>query len=498
MSKEPAIAMEGITKIFGENFKANDSIDFKVRRGTIHALVGENGAGKSTLMNILYGLYSPTSGTIKINGTLESINSPREAISLGIGMVHQHFMLVGTLSVLENILLGYESTDLFGKIDVASSTQRTLKLLESFSISIDLKEKAENLPVGIQQKVEILKVLYRNSEILILDEPTAVLTPQETDELFNTLKVLKSTGKTIIIISHKLKEVLKVSDYITVLRHGKVAGELKTSETGRDELSRLIVGGEFSDSLRQEFVTREKTVLSIKELSVLNDKKFKTVRSVSFEIKAGEIFGIAGVEGQSELIEAICGLRRVHSGSIWIDGQMIDSRTPVSHIPADRHKYAMVKEYDISKNVLLGRQREGMFSTSFAVKYDRLRKYSDQLIKEYDIRPSDPLLKIDSLSGGNQQKVVVSRELSKIASLIIAAHPTRGLDIKASAFVRESLLKQKEKAVLLISSDLLELLKISSRIAVLFNGEITGLFNACDTNEMEIGLYMTGMKTNIK
>ncbi len=497
MSQEPAIVMEGITRIFGEDFKANDSIDFRVRKGTIHALVGENGAGKSTLMNILYGLLSPTYGTIRINGLEKNINSPREAISLGIGMVHQHFMLIETLTVLENIILGDESTGPFGRLDLSKAAEKVSALLKSFRISIDLNEKVENLAVGVQQKVEILKVLYRNADILILDEPTAVLTPQETDVLFDTLEELKSIGKTIILISHKLLEVLSVSDYITVLRHGKVTGNLKTSETSKEEISVLITGDEFKDSLQQEFRSAGEIVLEVKGLSVLNDKKFETVKSVSFELRAGEILGIAGVEGngQSELIEAICGLRQMSSGSIKIDGQSIQNTTPVSLIPSDKLKFAMVKEYDITGNILLGRQNEEQFSKALAINYDRLRRFSEQLIEEYDIRPSDPDIKIGSLSGGNQQKVVAARELSKNASLIVAAHPTRGLDIKASAFVHGTLLKQKTKAVLLVSSDLNELLKLSNRIAVIYNGKITGLFETNETNEKELGMYMTGMRT---
>ncbi len=499
-----AIEMYDITKTFGDNFKANDSVNFKVTKGEIHALVGENGAGKSTLMKILYGMYHPTGGKILINGKEELLSSPSAAIHLGIGMVHQHFMLVGTLSVLENIILGDETTT-FDFIDYKSSEKKINSITQNFNINIDLKKKVETLPVGIQQKIEILKILYRNADILILDEPTAVLTPQETDELFNTLKELKREGKTIILITHKLGEVLSISDSVTVLRHGKLAGEVKTASTNKNELAKLIVGGESTGESdfpsKQSHIENEKVILSLNNVTVLNDKKIDAVRNVSFQIKSGEILGIAGVEGngQTELIEAINGLRKLSEGELLINGKNPNSRYPIAHIPADRHKNGVVMEYSVADNVMLGRERENIFSTPLAIKKNEVINYTNRLIDEYDIRPKNAFQEISGLSGGNQQKVVAARELTKKTELIIASHPTRGLDIKATNFVHTALVKEKNmgKAILVVSSDLQELLKLSDRIAVMYNGEITAMLSSKDTNEREIGLYMTGMNNTI-
>jgi ABC-type uncharacterized transport system ATPase subunit len=486
--------MENITKIFGE-LKANDSIDLKVKSGGIHAIVGENGAGKSTLMKILYGMYEADSGKIFLNDKEVTINSPAAAIKHGIGMVHQHFMLVGTLSVIENIILGSEIITGVGFLNINESKKIVNELIKSFNINVDISSKIESLPVGIQQKVEILKILYRKANILILDEPTAVLTPQETEDLFNTLRKLKAEGKTIIIITHKLGEVLQISDSVTVLRHGKVTGELETKSTSREELAKLIVGFDFKMEENKRSKEPGKTLLKIEELSVLNDKNIPAVKDVSFEIHAGEILGIAGVEGngQTELVESIAGLRKQLKGSITING----NNNIKANIPADRHRDGIVMDFTLADNMILGRQREKQFGTALMLNQTGVHTFADNLVKEFDIRPGDYKAMISSLSGGNQQKAVVARELTKGADLIIVSHPTRGLDIKASDFVHHSILKEKEKgkAVLLVSSDLTELLKLSDRIAVMYNGEINALLDPEKTNEKEIGLYMTGGKT---
>lgn len=500
MTDQFAIEMTGITKFFGEDIKANDSVDFSVKAGEIHALVGENGAGKSTLMNILYGMYHPDEGKIFINGYEVTISSPADAIKLGIGMVHQHFMLVNTLSVLENIILGDEITGAFDTIDMNRCRQKVKKILNSFDISIDLEEVTGRLPVGIQQKIEILKLLYRNADILILDEPTAVLTPGETDELFKTLKELKKEGKTIILITHKLAEVLEVSDRVTVLRRGKVTGVIQTAMTDTTELSELIIGGKFVHQDAKTDSPGAKIILEVSGLTVKNERTIEAVRNVSFGISAGEILGVAGVEGngQTELIEAACGLRKIETGSIKINGNEITGKTEIAHIPANRHKHGMVAEYSLSENILLGRESEQQFSGFMQIKKQEVDSFTDDLIAEYDIRPQDHDTLISGLSGGNQQKVVAARELTKQTDVIVVSHPARGLDIKAANFVYQTLLSasKKGKATLLVSSDLGELLKLSDRIAVMYNGRIAVILDAKQTNEREIGEYMLGVKSN--
>ena len=533
--------MKGITKRFG-GVLANDSINFKVKKGEIHALVGENGAGKSTLMKILYGLYQPDSGNILINGKEKSILSPSDAISLGIGMVHQHFMLVGTLTVLENIILGDEDVFFGGILNLSAARKRLEELIKTFRLNIDLNSKVENLPVGLQQKIEILKILYRKSGILIFDEPTAVLTPQETDELFTLMKNLKQDGKTIILITHKLGEVLSVSDSVTVLRHGKVVSEKNISETNQTELAEMIVGGLIPPVENKLISENSKVIISVKNLIIECDTRYNIVNGVYFEIHSNEIFGIAGVEGngQTELVEAINGLREIKSGEIkfyadtshlcesstrrvvdqtplpdrqaglqngdWRNSKKLSDSFPplfkergsggevvVSHIPADRHKHGMVKEYKLFENVLLGRQNENRFRGKIVIKENALIDYTKKLIEKYDVRPVNPQQITGSLSGGNQQKLVVSRELTKGSDLVIASHPTRGLDIKAASFVLNALIEErnKGKAIILVSSDLSELLQISDRIGVMYGGKIIAVLNPSETNEREIGMYMT-------
>jgi simple sugar transport system ATP-binding protein len=406
-------------------------------------------------------------------------------------MVHQHFMLVGTLSVLENIILGNEETSFGGILDLPLSRRKLEEIIKTFRLNINLNSKVENLPVGIQQKIEILKVLYRESEILIFDEPTAVLTPLETDELFTLFKILKQEGETIILITHKLGEVLRISDRVTILRHGKVVGEKNTAQTNRVELAEMIVGGNLPREQEKSVQKGKKAILEVKNLIVKDNRYHDAVNDISFNIFSGEIFGIAGVEGngQTELVEAINGLREIKSGEIRING-----RKTISHIPADRHKHGMVNEYKLYENVLLGRQEEKRFCSKISIKEKHLVEYSKELINKYDVRPGDAMQVISGLSGGNQQKLVAARELTKESDLVIACNPTRGLDIKASAFVLNILLEErnKGKAVLLVSSDLNELLRTTDRIGVMYNGKLAAILSTAGTTESEIGMYMTG------
>jgi simple sugar transport system ATP-binding protein len=496
----PAVEMTGITKTFGEKVIANDSVNFSVKKGEIHALVGENGAGKSTLMKILYGMHLPDSGTININGNEEVISSPAKAISLGIGMVHQHFMLVDTLTVLENIILGNEDTKFGGLLNLYPAENRIRKLIKNYNINIDIDEKIENLPVGLQQKVEILKILYRDAEILILDEPTAVLTPQEKDELFKSLRDLKEQGKTIILITHKLDEVKSISDSVTVLRRGKLAGVLETGKTSIDEIAKLMIGKDYFYKEEKPSGISGKLLLNVQNLSVKNDRGIETVRNVSFSIEGGEILGLAGIEGngQTELIGALTSVRKIENGKFTFGGKSLD-KIMIANIPANRQKEGIVKEFSIAENIILGRQKEKNFSNFLVLKQKQIKNYSAELISKFDIRPVDTEQKIKELSGGNQQKVVTARELSKNTGFIIASHPTRGLDIKASNFVHSRLLEAKKegKAILLVSSDLNELLKLSDRIAVMYKGNIAAVLNAEKTNERELGLYMTGAKEKV-
>lgn len=493
-----AVEMQNITKSFGEKVIANRSVDFRVRKGAIHALVGENGAGKSTLMNILYGMYRADAGKIKINGNEEIIPSPNRAIKLHIGMVHQHFMLINTLTVLENIILSNESIGSFGHLDKNSSRKNILNKMRSYHIDIDPDTRINELSVGLQQRVEILKILYRDADILILDEPTSVLAPQEIDELFITLKDLKVKGKTVILITHKLNEVLEISDNVTVLRQGKVAGELVTSQTNGEEISKLMVGYNFEESYFKDTEPLEKIILEVTDLSVLNERKFEAVNHVSFKVHSGEIFGIAGVEGngQNELVEAVTSLRKPSNGQIRVNGQEISKKIPIAHIPADRQKNGMVMEFPVPENIILGRERENQFSSRFKFKEKNIDSYSSSLVREYDIKIENLSQKIKELSGGNQQKVVAARELGKNSVLLVINHPTRGLDIKGADYIHEVLLNERKKgrAILLVSSDLAELIKLSDRIAVMLNGKFAAVLDAGKTNERELGLYMTGAK----
>lgn len=520
----PAVEFHNISKSFG-SIKANDSISFSIRKGSIHAIVGENGAGKTTLMKILYGMYHSDSGEILINGTPQTIDSPATAIQLGIGMLHQHFMLVKPMTVLENIILGREPVKNFAFIDYGRARNQIQNLIASFNFKTALNEKVENLSVSAEQQVEILKVLYRNAGILILDEPTAVLAPQECDDLFAILKELRDEGKTIILITHKLSEVMRISDHVTVLRHGRVTGDVGTKNTSSQELAKLMVGKEevaathsFRTRMGQEvaaardFQTRtfgsmacikEDKILAVSNLTVRSDRHLVAVSDVSLTLHSGEILGIAGIEGsgQNEFAEAIAGIREFESGTIVFFPLEGGSGDDVAHIPENRQEQGLVLEMTVKDNMILGRHRERQFCSSIGqiflsvTEQDSVRKFADDLIYEYDIRPPDPLRKVRFISGGNQQKIILARELSKDALVIILNQPTRGLDINATEFVHKTIIEQKHKGrgIVLISSDLSELLKLSDYIAIFYEGKVVKVLNAIETNEYEIGKYMTGI-----
>jgi ABC-type uncharacterized transport system ATPase subunit len=499
-----AIELKNITKVF-PGVVANDKISLQIKKGEIFAIVGENGAGKTTLMNIIYGLYTPDSGEIYIFGKRITHHSPRKAIELGVGMVHQHFMLVPVFTVYENIILGNEFIKNGFVFDRKKAIEEVKKLSEKYGLKVDPEEKVQNLPVGIQQRVEILKVLFRGAEILILDEPTAVLTPQETKELFETIKALKKAGKTIIFISHKLKEVLEIADRICVLKNGKVMGIKNKEETNEKELARLMVGRDVVLEVPKKDIEPGEVILEVKDLVVLNDKGIPAIKGISFKLRRNEILGIAGVEGngQKELVEALTGLRPIESGKIIVKGKEIFSTDAkilrnmgMAHIPEDRRARGLVLPFTVSYNLFLGRQREKLFSKGRFLNSGYIKIFGNNKVEEYDIRPRNPYLKVDSLSGGNQQKVVVAREVSYDPDILIASQPTRGLDIGATEFVHKKLVEQREsgKAVLLISLELEEIMSLSDRIAVLYNGEIVGEMSAKEATEEELGLLMLGLK----
>jgi simple sugar transport system ATP-binding protein len=500
--------MENIVKRF-PGVLANDHINLEIRKGEIHALLGENGAGKTTLMNILYGLYGPDDdiGKIFINGKEVFIKEPIDAMNSGIGMVHQHFMLVPIMTVAENVILGAETTFSGVRLNYSFSRERVSQISRENGLDIDPDAVIENLPVGLQQRVEIIKILYRGAEILILDEPTAVLTPQEVVELFKTLKALKEEqGKTIIIITHKLKEPMALADRITVLRRGKVVGTVNRDDTSAKDLAEMMIGRK-QVALQKSKPDTTETLLNIENLYVEGERGQVAVKGINLEIHGGEILGIAGVvgNGQSELAEAITGLRPVKDGNILLTGKNLKNSstreiydTGLSYIPEDRQKTGTVGQFTVAENLILGIHHykkwflKGLFSYFFDLK--NVNSNADTSIHNYDIRTPSIFTKISSLSGGNQQKVVVARELSKNPYVVIASQPTRGLDVGVIEYVHQRLLEIRNsgKGVLLISSDLDEILAISDRIAVMFEGEIVSIEDPQTTNEQRLGLLMAG------
>jgi ABC-type uncharacterized transport system ATPase subunit len=506
-----AVEMREITKAW-PGVVANDHVNLKVRKGEIHALVGENGAGKTTLMNILYGLIRPDSGEIYINGELAHIHGPRDAIRQHIGMVHQHFMLIPPLTVAENIVLGHEPGGINALYNARQAREVIENLSKQYGLPIDPNAKIEKVSLGLQQRVEILKTLYRAADILIMDEPTGVLTPQETNELFRVLRGLVEKGKTIIFITHKLREVLALTDTITVLRRGKNAGELVTRQTNQAEIARLMVGREVLLRVNKTPAKPGPVVLHVEDLHALSDRGLEALHSVSFDVRAGEILGIAGVEGngQSELVEALTGMRKITRGKLTItqvkNGQAgvtsdlttLDAREErlvgLAHIPEDRRGSGLVLNDTIEDNLILGRQRWPQFSWNGVVMLLRnIAKWAKRLITEFDVRTSSAEAPARSLSGGNQQKVIIAREFSANPMALIASQPTRGIDIGAIEFIHRRIIEQRDagKAVLLISAELDEIRSLSDRIAVMYEGKIVDIVSP-DASEEQLGILMTG------
>jgi ABC-type uncharacterized transport system ATPase subunit len=500
-NKNYAVEMRGITKRFGEVL-ANDSINLAIPAQSIHAIIGENGAGKSTIMNILYGFYTANEGEIFINGEKRSINNSRDAIALGLGMVHQHFMLVETLTVTENIILGAEPIAGLA-IDYKKASARVRELSEQYGLKINPDARIADLSVGQQQRVEILKTLYRGAQILILDEPTAVLTPQEVTEMFAILRGLREQGKTIIIITHKLAEVLALSDNITVMRDGKVVSSLPTTEATAEKLASLMVGRECLLRVEKKDATPAEATLEVQGLSITDKKNHAILNDISFSVRSGEILGIAGVEGngQTELIEILAGLQAPSSGDVLLEGKSIkrlDARQRkqhgVAHIPEDRHRRGLLLPFDLSGNSILGVHRNVPISGAVLLNQPYIDERAERLVKEYDVRPPNIALSAKALSGGNQQKLIVARELDINPKLILISQPTRGVDIGAIEFIHKKIIEYRDHgaAVLLVSAELDEVLSLSDRVIVMYDGRIVGEVNPKTVSEEEIGLMMTG------
>lgn len=501
MAHENVIEMREITKIFGE-FVANDKINLELRKGEIHALLGENGAGKSTLMNMLAGLLEPTSGEIVVNGKSEKLDSPSKAASLGIGMVHQHFMLVEAFTVAENIILGSEVTNK-GVLDLKKANADILELSERYGLAVDPTAKVEDISVGAQQRVEILKTLYRGADILIFDEPTAVLTPAEILELMDIMKTLVKEGKSIILITHKLDEIRAVADRVTVIRRGKSIQTVSIEGATNKNLAEMMVGRSVSFVTEKEEAQPKEVVLQISDLVVNENRGVPAVKELSLDVRAGEIVGIAGIDGngQSELIQAITGLRKVKSGSIKIKGQEVVGLSPrkitemnVSHVPEDRHRDGLVLEMMLSENIALQTYYKEPLSKNGVLNYNQINSYARKLMEEFDVRAANEIVPASALSGGNQQKAIIAREVDRNPDLLIVSQPTRGLDVGAIEYIHKRLIgeRDKGKAVLVVSFELDEILNLSDRIAVIHDGKIQGIVKPSETNKQELGILMAG------
>jgi simple sugar transport system ATP-binding protein len=495
------LRMQNITKKY-PGVVANDQVSLELSEGEIFALLGENGAGKSTLMKILYGLEIPDAGQIELKGQTLSLESPRDAIHAGIGMVHQHFMLVPTLTVVENIALGLPSNrEPFTNLSAAEN--RIREISSKYRLEVDPRAKVWQLSVGEQQRVEIIKAIYRGTEILILDEPTAVLTPQEVHELFTTLGALTEQGHSIIFISHKLDEVMEISQRVMVMRLGKVVGTVETANTNAQELVRMMVGRDVMFRLDKHKVTQGNVTLEVKDLEVSDDRNLPAVRKVSFQIHEGEIYGIAGVDGngQRELVEAVTGLRRIQSGNLLLKGEEVTHRPPkellemgLGHIPEDRQRSGLVLKFTLEENAILMNHRTSPVSHKGVLQRQAIRDFTEQVIKTFDVRTAGRELLASSLSGGNQQKLVLGREISRNPKILVAAQPTRGLDVGAIEFVHGQLLRQRDEgvAILLISTELEELFALSDRLAVIYKGALMGEFPKEEVSLEAVGFMMVG------
>ena len=503
-SPEYVIEMLHITKEF-PGIKANDDITLQLKKGEIHALLGENGAGKSTLMSVLFGLYQPEAGEIRKNGVKVEINDPNDATALKIGMVHQHFKLVEVFTVLDNIILGAETTKL-GFIQKKEARAKVQALSEKYGLHVDLDAKVEDITVGMQQRVEILKMLYRDNEILIFDEPTAVLTPQEIDELMATMREFAKEGKSILFISHKLNEIMEVSDRVTVLRKGKYVGTVNTSETNKQELSNMMVGRPVQLEVVKDEAKPTDEVLLVEHFSVPSRvHKRNAVDDVSFSVRKGEIVCVAGIDGngQSELIYGLTGLDKSSGGKVTLCGEDITHTSiahrgkNMSHIPEDRHKYGLVLDFTLEQNMVLQRFQEPRFEKAGFINNAAVREYADELIDKFDVRSGQGAVTVArSMSGGNQQKAIIAREIDRDKPLIVAVQPTRGLDVGAIEYIHSQLVSERDKgkAILLVSLELDEVMSLSDRILVMYEGKIVGEFDPKKITVQELGLYMAGAK----
>ena len=502
----PILELSNINKSFG-HVQANKDITLTINKGTIHGIIGENGAGKSTLMSIVYGFYQADSGSIKVNGNILNLKSPRDSIINGIGMVHQHFMLVENFSVLENIILGFEGEIIFGK--KLKQAKKNLKdLCETYKLNIDLDSIITDLSVGFRQRVEILKALYRGAEVLILDEPTGVLTPQEVDELFKILRSLQQEGKTIVLITHKLNEIMELTSEVTVMRQGKIAGNKKTQLTNKEELAEMMVGRSVLLRINKSQSNRGNVIFKVNNLQVKDDLNVTRVKNVNFEIHEGEILGLAGVtgNGQTELLEALSGIRKIESGEIHLFDDVISNQNiflnpkelkekGLAHVPEDRQRMGLITNFKASENLIFGYHHQKPFSKSSILMENEISTYSKKVMNDYDVRPQSPNLITSNFSGGNQQKIILSRELNKNPKVLLVGQPTRGVDIGAIEFIHQRLIDMRDKgvAILLVSVELEEVLSLSDRIVVMFDGKIVGEKVNQNVTDREIGLLMAGI-----
>jgi len=499
----PVLELRDITKTF-PGVLANDHISLTLNEGEVLALLGENGAGKTTLMNVLYGLYTPDEGEILVRGEKVDIHDPNDAIEQGIGMVHQHFMLVPVFTVAENVMLGVESVKGGLFLDRETSSQRIRDISTQFGLTVDPDALVEDLPVGVQQRVEIIKVLYRNAEILILDEPTAVLTPQEAEDLFKIIRSLVDQGKSVIFITHKLKEVLALADRITVLRSGRVVGSTTPQETTEGELARMMVGREVILRVEKELASPGKVVLDVDNLCVVGDRGTMAVDGVSLQVREGEVLGIAGVQGngQTELVEALTGLRQIESGTVFIAGRDVTRATPreitevgTAHVPEDRQRDGLILSFSVEDNLILNTYYLPPFAGGIVLQRDAIAEAAVERARQFDIRTPSVLSPASNLSGGNQQKVIVAREFSRPSKLVIASQPTRGLDVGSIEYIHSRLIEKRDQgcAVLLVSPELDEIIGLSDRIAVMYEGQILACLPAAEATKERLGLLMAGV-----
>ena len=498
------IEMLNITKRFG-SLVANDQVTLQVYPQEIHAILGENGAGKSTLMSILFGLYKPDEGEIKIDGSIVSIHNPNDANALNIGMVHQHFKLVDTFSVIDNVILGVEETSRFNKVEYKHAKEKLTQIIDEYHLNLNINTLIKNLTVGQQQRVEILKMLYRDADILIFDEPTAVLTPQEIDALMKIMKNFVKEGKTIMLITHKLNEIKAVADRVTILRRGQQVGVHNVSDVTTQDMADLMVGRNVSFEVSKKDINSTDKVFEVQALNVFNGDQH-IIKDISFEVSKGEIVGIAGIDGngQSECVYALTGMMPIASGNVLLNGDDITQKSirqryekGLSHIPEDRQKYGVVLDFDLQSNLMVQEYYKQSFQNKGFLKLDAIKSHANQLIEQFDIRSEQgATTTVRSMSGGNQQKAIVAREMTKMHELLIAVQPTRGLDVGAIEYIHSQLLKAREeqKGVLLFSLELDEIMKISDRILVMYEGEIVGSFDPNKTTQQELGLYMSGAK----